>query len=188
MVAGSMDGLPKRRRSLDRSPRVRSSQPAPALAWQRSSPAGWRRGGRGSRSCLGTRRPPRAGRHRSARRGARRPSVSPCARAPASGCMTRTNLAANNAACRRAPATAAAWARRRRSTSTGGGCVSRPDQPRAQPRGRLPLGGRLRCRVVDSAGWGRRSRARDARASVATSPRTISVGRSNARNQDNTNL
>ena len=92
---------------------------------QRSSPAGWRRGGRGSRSCLGTRRPPRAGRHRSARRGARRPSVSPCARAPASGCMTRTNLAANNAACRRAPATAAAWARRRRSTSTGGGCVSR---------------------------------------------------------------
>ena len=94
--------------------------PSPIPSYRHSSStADQRRGGRGPRSCLGTRRPPRAGRHRSARPGARRPSVSPGARAPASGCMTITNLAANSAAGRRAPATATAWARTRRSASTG---------------------------------------------------------------------
>ena len=119
-----------------------------------SSTADQRRGGRGPRSCLGTRRPPRAGRHRSARPGARRPSVSPGARAPASGCMTITNLAANSAAGRRAPATATAWARTRRSASTGSSCVSRPFRNSRSPQ----LGAGVLDGAAARALAGRRSR------------------------------
>ena len=117
---------------------ARSGRPIPSYRHS-SSTADQRRGGRGPRSCLGTRRPPRAGRHRSARPGARRPSVSPGARAPASGCMTITNLAANSAAGRRAPATATAWARTRRSASTGSSCAFRPNRQRRPAVRSLPL-------------------------------------------------
>lgn len=64
-----------------------------------------------------------------------------------------------------------------------------PITHRAQPRGRLPLGPEMAAVASwTRLRWGRRSRARDARASVAASPRTISVGRSNARDRNNTNL